>query len=1155
MAAEIRWTEEQLMAINITDKNLLVSASAGSGKTAVLVERIIRMVKNRTIQTDEILAITFTKAAAGELKERIRTSLTQQIALSKKADKEYFSEQIEKLDRAAISTLHSFCYSVIKKYYHLIGLDPQVKIMRDEEKAILYSDCINMLFEEYYENDDNFFIEFIDTFSYANDDENIKETIISSYEQLRNIADYEKVIKEFAESYPCDEESLSLSSAAKFVTEKCAGIISEARAKYVSALNIARGEDDEKRSVSSKLEDIISVIDLYEQKRLESFRAFADIIHSTPLPRPSVKKIGRLEEINYYRDSGRDIIGELKTFVPFDFETTLYYTTQMQPYVMKYTEVLMRFEELLEARKREKKMVDYSDLEHMCLKILSDENAAEEVRSSFGQVLVDEYQDINGVQEAIIQKVSSGDDLFMVGDIKQSIYRFRQADPGIFYDKYVRFRASSDEDKNKLVYLSRNYRSSKVIIDFVNMVFSEVMTKKTGGVDYYPDEVMNPVHPVLIDEPVHMRIVDCREVKSDEDIEDNREAEAMYVASLIRNEILQKTYTDHSGAPLRFRPSDIAVIDRSMKAKAAYFLSAFESCGLKANIVDDSKFFDAYEVTLTINLLRVIDNELNDIALLSVMRSFLYNFDEDDITLIRSEYPDKMYYHEAVAEYVISGKDAGIRDKLEGMYSEIRRYRKLSRHTSIRDLIEMIYEEKYVFPFVSAMSDGDKRIENLNELMNIASDYESSHVKGLYDFIIYADRCKEKMKRKPAAEDAEGVKLMTTHSSKGLQFEVVIVTGCATQIKNDKHPSGIFIDKNFGICPKFTDMKLGYKTDTLALTAKKRNSALENKAEEMRILYVAATRAKKLLYLTAAVDRQDVLSKVYTEKLGEHELSGMNDYLSWIRYAADMNPEVAEKIFDIKIVDAAQAGEMTRKRAARNIFEDLSADEETVTAIRKNYEYEYPYHSSMIPTKLSVSALKDQENISSDKLIERKSIREELSDKLSKAQAAKRGNMIHKIMELADTSLLKSGDVEKAIDEAVRQGKIAAEDVTEEDRRMITEFFGSDIGKMMINSSSLHREQPFILKEKAKDINPLWEKSEDEILVQGIIDCWFEYGGEVYVVDFKTDRIKSNEHLLSLNEKYSTQLYYYKKALSLSLGREIKAAYICYLRKNIAFSV
>lgn len=1147
------WTDEQLTAIDTTGKNLLVSASAGSGKTAVLVERILRLIKTKQLQTDEILAITFTKAAAGELKQRIRNTLKETMNSLEGEEAEYFALQAEKLDSANISTLHSFCYSIIKKYYHLISIDPQVRIMRDEEQSILSLDAVDDVFEEYYEKEDNFFIEFIDTFSSGGDDSMIKENIISSYEQLRNLADYEERLKEFVRDYPENEEMFSSSEAVRFIMEESGEIIREAKIKYEKAIEIARsGEDGDKRPITDNLCEMVEVLDFLEMKRNISFKEFLGAVHSSSMPRAKTpKNLAGKDEIEKYRTSGKAIYDDLKKYVPFDFETALYYTVSMKTYVEKFAEVLMRYEEILSEKKRDKKMVDYSDLEHLCLKVLKDDNAREEIRSSFRQVLTDEYQDINGVQEAIISNLSTEDDLFMVGDIKQSIYRFRQADPGIFSEKYIRYKDAGENDKNMLVHLNRNFRSSKTIIDFVNMLFSAVMTKKTGGVDFYPDEVMKAAHPVLIDEPVHLRIIDTSGYVGEE-MENNREAEAVYVAELIKNEILAKTYKDEvTGQSINFSPSDIAVIDRSMKAKASYFIKAFEQAGLSCDIAENSKYYDAFEVSLIINLLRIIDNEYNDIALLSVMRSFIYNFTEDDLSEIRAFGKDCMYYHQAAEKYLVEGSDASITSKLGKLYSDAARYRSLSRHISLRELIETIYEENHILPFIGAMPDGDKRTENLRELTEIASEYESSHIKGLYDFILYADKCRENMKRTTPKSKKDGVKLMTTHSSKGLEFDVVIVTGCATQINSDKMVHNIFIDKEFGICPKFTDTSIGYKTSTVELTAHSRNQSLQNKAEEMRILYVAATRAKKLLFLTATTDKQDEISKIFTEECGSYEITKSSSYFGWIKYAADMCGD--ENIMDINIVTPYSDGHTPKKKERTDIFSDLPVNTQTEERIRENFGYSYPYHSSMIPSKLSVSALKDNSSlISADKLIERKSIRESFYDREKSKKAAKKGTLIHRILEeICRDDVLTLG-TDGAVDAVISSKKITDDEITSYDRKMLREFFASDIGNKMLLSDSLHREQPFILREKANIVNKNWEQSNDEILIQGIIDCWFEYDGEVYLVDFKTDRIKNEEHLRELNEKYSVQLSYYKTALENSLGRNVDHSYICYLRKNIA---
>ncbi len=1148
----VDWTEKQTLAIQTKDKNLLVSASAGSGKTAVLVERILRMVKSKYLQTDEILAITFTKAAAGELKQRIRKTLKEEILSSSGEDKEYFSLQSEKLDSANISTLHSFCFNIIKKYFHLLSIDPQVRIMRDEERSILSMEAIEEVFEEYYDKEDNFFLEFIDTFSTGGDDTMIKENIISSYESLRNIADYDICLKEFVEYFPGNEEEFSSSRAAKFILDEAGRIIKEARKKYSSALEICRvEEEDAKKPVTDNISSMIEVLDLLETKRNSSLKDFFDCVHEVSMPRAkTAKNINRKEEIEYFRNCGKDIYGDLKKYVPFDYETSLYHTTKMKPYMEKFSEILFSYENVLKRKKQDKKTVDYSDLEHLCLKVLQDDAASNEIRSSFKQILADEYQDINGVQEAIIRSLSSEDNLFMVGDVKQSIYRFRQADPGIFSEKYERFRMAGEDDKNKLIHLNNNFRSSDIIIDFVNMLFSAIMTKETCRIDFFPDEVMQASSTITIDEPVHMRLIDCRGYVGD-DIENKRDAEAVYVANLIKNEILAKTYTV-DGSPVIFREDQIAVIDRAMNAKAHYFLKAFEEVGLKADIRENSKYYDAFEVSLVINLLRLIDNEYNDIALLAVMRSFLYDFSEDMLTKIRVSAKECMYFHEAVRKYSGNGDDENILKRLSALFGDIKRYRAMSLHISIASLLEIILREKHITAFLSAMPDGDKRCDNMKELVNIADEFESSSSKGLYDFILYADKCREKMNTKSPSVSKGGVKLMTTHSSKGLEFDVVIITGCATQIRSSDQSFNILIDKDFGLCPKFTDTAVGYKANTMEFTAHARNQSLQNKAEEMRILYVATTRAKKILYMTAALDKQEDISRIYTENLGSYELMKMSDYYSWIKYAYDTFTGNKDKIMDIHVhYPYSEENKPERTAKKKDVFEEMPEEKEMAEIIRMNYEYIYPHHSFNIPTKISVSALKEEnQTIGADKLIARIPIRESYEDRKDSKAAAQKGTLIHKILENMDIKNIGNSGVGAEIMRVAGQSKEDLSSLGEKDLRMIADFFATDLGQMMINSSDLHREQPFILRQKASYVSENWKDSSDEILIQGIIDCWFEYNGRIYLADFKTDRIKSPAHMDELTEKYSIQLGYYKKALEESLGRDVEGAYICYLREN-----
>lgn len=1151
---EINYTPSQQEAIFTRDKNILVSAGAGSGKTFVMTQRIVNLIKEGLANADELLVVTFTKAAASQMKSRIRSALIKQ---AKSSNDENLYRQVAKLESSQISTVHALCSNIIKQYYQTAQIDPSFGIISDADEDILLSEAIDETFDTLYEANDEDFFAFVNTYTNKADDAKLKESIKAIYKFTENRIDKINWLKNAYEDFNIStieefKDSIAVKKAIDFITHK----IELSLELFESAYELCVQYDTEGKRLDkiTTYSDNTKLLYKYIQEKDYSmfFKELQSISYSTYNFR---KQIECADEIKALQNDAKSIIKELKGTFAFTFEEYYIRNTKIYNHMKSIFKIIEILDEIYQNKKAEQNSLTYSDLEHYCLRVLRNDEARKSIQNSYKFVFVDEYQDTNDIQEEIINLIKKENNLFTVGDVKQSIYSFREAEPTLFTTRRAMYENSPE--CGSMIHLSDNFRSDAKIINAVNTLFSRVMTKDSGGIDYkeanesmnsnnYGDDALKPEIHTL-----YMPKADSEYVDESNPLPDKKTIEAMYVAKTVKDLLNEQIFDKELNSMRKIIPSDIAILSRSMNSAAKYYIEACKNYGISTICDDKDDFYDLMEVSLVINLIKVIDNYKDDIALASVMRSIIYNFTPDELVSIKLHSSDEPQFYNAVTNYVKTGENEDIVSKIGYMLSQINEFTEFSRYSSLEDLVRRIYSKTNIYAQVGTLPDGEKRQNNLRVLKNMASGYESTSMKGLGGFINYLQKAKDsKLFKKSTSQNVkEGVRLMTIHKSKGLEFNIVFVVDCATTYRNGNSDSNFTMHKDLGICPVYKDDVFSYQANTLNRDLANALYKMSEAQEEMRILYVAATRAIKRLYFTALVSDNAYKNLPKENPVTKQAVIGANSFITLLYLGLYESDDA--KFFEFSAQNALE--EATDNTLPTESEEKISANDNTDEIIKKNLSYSYPYQTEQrIPTKMSVSELKNSENL----VVGQKVI--QITDAPSFAKdesitSADIGTMTHYLLQNIDINTARQDtllSLNNAIEAALKSGiitKTAAELINKDS---VMEFLNSPLGQKMINADVLHREYEFILRVKASEINEEWADSDETLLIQGVIDCLFEYENEVYILDYKTDRNPKGKRRIELNEIYSKQVKMYAKAYEMLNSKKADKAYICYLSVN-----
>ncbi|EDS72300.1 ATP-dependent nuclease subunit A [Anaerofustis stercorihominis DSM 17244] len=1166
----MNWTKSQSDAINTDNKNLLISAGAGCGKTAILTNRIIRLMLEEKTDIDKFLVVTFTNAAASGMKEKIRKLLYSKIK-EKNNDKRYLFDQISNLEKANISTLHSFCISVIREYYHLVDVDPAFKIIDSTNANILMDEAFDMLFEDRYKKEDKDFINTSISYSFNADEEEFKNILKEIYFFIYNRPNPFKWLREKVDLFNDDFNDIENSMFIDIIKDKINGYLSLALNYSSKAKDKAiryEANDDLLEILNMDLDGLKNTQNLLINN-LEKFITLkpADIFKRF--------KAGGLKgeekaEVQNLRNESKDILKKALNILTFNYKDIIDVVHELYPHMKTIEQAIIDFDAYYSHLKSEKGVLEFKDTEHLCLKILEDEKAREEILSKFDYVFVDEYQDTNLVQEAIINKVIKENNLFTVGDVKQSIYRFRQAEPEIFLDRIKNYK--KDEKINKTVYMNTNFRTNKNIITGINTLFEKIMSKKTGKINYDENERLIAGRDEEIESKIEVHLInkDTAGVDSfDSELSElsTEENEITYIALMINNLIGTDIYDPELKEYRKVKFSDICILHRSANTRIKNVKEIFNKYSIPVTSEKEIEYFKTLEIETIKDFLSIINNFKDDITLLSVMRSPIFNFTVDELLEIKISTRESHYYKSIMSFINKENVNITLKDKVKNMLKVINDYSDRSLYTSVPDLISNIYEETNIMDYMSALPFGNIRVNNMKTLLIKANEYESFSNEGLYGFINFMDYAKIQSESGYAfSEDSENsVNFMSIHKSKGLEFPIVILMGCHKMFNMLDTKKPIMLNKDLGICPSLIDLDNKYKVDSIFKICAKIVENNEILSEEMRLLYVALTRAKEKLILTAYSKDTKKLIDNLPSNITPYSVEFSNSYLEWIMQGILPNKIYEEEnniiyednnfiVYNNKIEDLLT--ELSTSYINQK-DDDFYLDDKIINKIKDDLNFKYKnIVNTTIPRKAGVSSLKNVDLLEVGNNVINLSEAPKFKQEKSVLSSAEKGNIIHFIFEIIDIDKLKKtenikAEIDTQIREFINKKMIKQEEVDNIDINYIYNFFDSNIGKELIHSKKIYRELPFNLALKAKDISEKWKDSEEEILVQGIIDLTFETkDGAMILVDYKTNHYNNESEKKELLKGFEIQLNYYKRAISTLMNKNVKHSYIYFLSKN-----
>ena len=1146
---QISWTEGQLEAIETRDKNILVSAAAGSGKTAVLVERIKQLIIKDKTGLDQFLIVTFTKAAASEMKEKLLKAINKEIK-ENPADSSFLRRQLDVIANANISTFHSFALEVIRRYFYLTDVEPDFKIGDEGAVEIIKREVLDKMFEDYFEEGSEEFLDFLRCYGSDRHEKALKEMFLKFYGTVQSIPHPMEWLGEHVQQLKFNKDDFENSKTYKFMIEDIERVIGDILDNYYIAAAIAKNAELEEIYLKC-LEDYeeLTALKVYlEDGKNDEIKNFLETFKPNTIRAKKEDKAAYdevKEDITGYRKYGKSLLAELKD---------LYYSQSMDIYIddmqdvypkAAYLEKMIHdFDKRFRDAKRRKNIIDFNDIEHLALQVLENPEAAEEYRNKFKYIFVDEYQDSNVMQDTLINLIKRENNVFVVGDIKQSIYKFRLAEPEIFQARYKAYDDPADGNSIKID-LNNNFRSKKAVVQTVNGVFRDLMegydknaelkegNPYTGEIDY-----MTELH--IIDKQVN----DDMEL-SDEVAEMNAvRLEANYVAELIRKTVGSTIYDSKKGCERTVSLKDIVILMRSTKDYAEVFQEELREQDIPSYVDDSSGFFDTVEIQVFLNLLTVIDNKQQDMPLLSALYSSVFGFTIEELIRIRLEHRKGSYY-KALENYSKNGSERELAVKCEAFFRQLDYFRNMSQALPLEEFIWKLMWDTGYFTYCGALPAGKQRQANLRALADKARAFKDTGYGGIYGFLTYI-RAIEKRQIKTGQiklvdENEDLVRIMTIHKSKGLEFPVVIVAGTGKKFVSSKTGRGFFAHKDMGIGMTKVDPQEHWHRKTLLQLLMDRKIQKEEMDETIRVLYVALTRAKDRLIITGTGKYLEDGQLVIPKKA--------SSFMDQLIPLADKG-RMQKVLIDRQHIDRDDRLKAMRNDTVRDIISNISVPE-------KNHDYEEM--SRRLDFKYEgETALQKKSKYSVTEYSQKGSAYEAKRDELKipafmrtsgEASAARRGTAMHKVMEVIDFSeaagAAASGNGEIFMSELL--GRMIAEELLLEEERDFIEcdkimaFFKTETGKRAAQASAAGKLR------KEAEFNFIKDSDGVEVMVQGVIDCFFEEDDGYVLIDYKNSYINPENREASfgrIRDTYAKQVELYKEALELIKDKPVKESYL-----------
>ncbi|HBF5148002.1 TPA: helicase-exonuclease AddAB subunit AddA [Clostridioides difficile] len=1256
-----KWTKEQLEVIESRECNLLVAAAAGSGKTAVLVERIIQMITSREnpIDIDKLLVVTFTNAAASEMRERIGDAIGK--ALDENPENKHLQNQLVLLNKSSITTIHSFCLDVIKSNFHRINLDPNFRIGDQTECAILKQEAIEEVFEDLYEERDEGFLNLVESYAERGGDKEVQDIILGIYSFAMASPEPKKWLIDSAERFNIDENfDFSQSIWARAILDTVKIEINGLCLNMERALKEVESIEEletfaEKLSVEyKKIADISQACnkswdEAYKKMASMSFENYVKGVKRISKDAPSYIKESK-EKAKAIRDKTKKSLESIvsATFNK-DNDSIREEIKYLYNIVKPISNVVLRFEEEYSNKKREKGIIDFNDIEHFALNILTDvdekgniipSDIAVGYRNKFYEIFIDEYQDSNLVQEVLLKAVANTEtpNRFMVGDVKQSIYRFRQAKPELFLQKYNNYNDKKGSSHRKIM-LYKNFRSREEVVDAVNYIFENIMNENIGEIEYTEKERLNlganfnvdtdeksiiggatEIHLIQKDNKLDDDIINDKddrinnkenEIEEEEKL-DNIQLEARMVGNIIKDLMkvnedgkIQKVYDKGIDGyrPVEFR--DIVILLRATSAWAPVFADELMNMDIPTYADVGVGYFDTIEIKTILSLLQIIDNPMQDIPLISVLKSPIFGFTPEDLIDIRVQSKDKIFYEvlKSTAEYD-GFTDSQNENESEFIPSEecinkskdflikLKEFKEKSMYMSTDEFIWYLYTRTGYYAYVGALPGGSQRQANLKVLFERAKQFEETSLKGIFNFVNFIEKLKKSSSdmgsAKTLGENANVVRIMSIHKSKGLEFPVVICSAMGKNFNTQDFKKSILYHHNLGYGPQFVDYERRISFPSIAKEALKSKINIENLSEEMRVLYVAFTRAKEKLIITGSTRNiQDSIKRWSNgveglDTISQYEILKGKNFLDWImpcvlkhRDLSNLLEEVGlDAVFSVEhnskwygklwnkndILVEKKSDE--EKESIEEILEKIDVDSPNsnyYNEIEEKLNYIYPYEfSTRKPATISVTEIKKIQNnyeeelintIFEQKVILKKPLFIQNEEEREKISGTERGTIVHLVMEVLDLKNVSSvNDIKSQIRGFVSKGIITEKQASIVNPYKIYKFFASNIGKRMLNAEIINREKSIYAQVNMKDIY-IYEKlinnddkklyDNESVMLRGIVDAYFEEENQIVLVDYKTDFV-NEENINQIIEKYKKQLDLYADIIETLTGKSVK---------------
>ena len=1235
----MNWTDEQKQAIYEKNNNILVAAAAGSGKTAVLVERIINKVINENVDIDKILVVTFTNAAASEMRERILDAIYKK--LEENPDSVNLQRQITLLNKASICTIHSFCLDIIRNNFYEIDISSNFRIGDTTEVEMIKQDALEELFEQKYMDNDSGFIKLVETYTDYRGDEKLQDIILGIYKYIQSNPFPEKWLSEKIDEFNIDV-NIDFGSTiwGKIILEYTSEEINSMIMKLEKIKNdTLRFSELEKFSLT--LQDDINNLKSISFSNWDTAYENMNSLKWTKWPIDRKVTIDLKNEAKEIRDSVKKEFS--KNILKYNSKGANEDILKMYEILVEIKKLILEFSEIFALKKKERNIIDFNDIEHFALKILVNENGestdiAKKYQEIFDEILIDEYQDSNLVQENILTSISKGNNIFMVGDVKQSIYKFRQARPELFLAKYEKYDIKSGlsvDSKGEKIQLFKNFRSRKNVLDITNLVFEDIMSKKLGNVEYNEEEYLNyganypePEKPIDHSGIAELNIIDLKENEDDIYIEENDNnndvekaidepksenstqeriedavLEARFVANKIQ-EILNSDYHvfDRKKGYRKVQAKDICVLLRATSVLAPIYEKEISEKGIAVFSDSSSTYLESMEVQTIMSLLKVIDNPMQDIPLITVLRSNIFGFTDNDLIEIRLT-DKKCTFYESMLKSRISVENV-LRHKIDFVIESLKKWKDEEEYTPLNEFIWKLYLDTGFYNYVTLLPNGNLRQANLKLLFEKARQYEKVSFKGLFSFINFIDKVKTSSSDMSAAkivgENDDVIRIMSIHKSKGLEFPIVFLSSTGKKFNMQDLNTPILIHQDIGFGPQFIDAESKVEYPSLAKEAIRIKAKEETISEEMRVLYVALTRAKEKLIITGmskdiekSLKDKDKQLEMYQqknlfkeskelEKFSPNLVGKYTSYLDWLELAYEYNKNnnidniIKLNIYNKRDLIAEISNDDNEEISMMKKIKDEIQEKENQMSSEKDRKYKkdildklkwrYAHtRESKIPTKTSVTKLKELEaetaQLDIDDLVdiartrnnkagERNkkhtmlSAKPRFMEKIQKLNSAEKGTLMHLCIQLLDGKKEYSiDDIKEFVQDLKNRNIISEIEAKSINEQMLLKYTKSELWNELKLAKEIHKEEPFYIN---IDANTIFDDAEEgeTILVQGIIDLYYiDKEGKLILVDYKTDYVPDGD-ISKLEEKYKVQLDLYKKALEDALGRKVDKAII-----------